>query len=76
MSDWKPIESAPKDGTQVLITGGTAEVCDYQATFVGAVGIAFWDVTRDHWHGNEANAHDEFYVHKPTHWMPLPEPPK
>lgn len=57
MTKWLPIESAPKDGVEVLTWDGD------------------WVRVAEH-------AHDDFWrtlglaTHKPTHWMPLPEPPK
>lgn len=69
-ADWQPIETAPKDRTDILIAGGTYSVRDYPDLKFSGVGIAFWD--RDHWHGNEDNAHDEWCRHQPTHWQPLP----
>jgi len=62
--DWQPIETAPRDGTLILIAGGT---------FFG-VDIAAW--RRDGWCGGYGAEYDGEYWHKPTHWMPLPPPPK
>lgn len=56
---WQPIETAPKDGTKVLV------YTEYGRTFVAA-----WWEDYDDW-----RYHYEGYVTKPTHWMPLPEPP-
>lgn len=69
MSEWKPIETAPKDGTAVLA---------YQP-----VGAMNWVVAPMYWpaHGQEwllvayHEMNTEFSMH-PTHWMELPEPPK
>lgn len=74
---WLPIESAPRDGTDILIAGGTYSAYDHNDLPAGRmVSIAYWDKSMGgHWHGDEANAHDEWHVHKPTHWMPLPPPP-
>lgn len=60
-SQWQDISTAPKDGTVILL-GRTG----YQPLYQG------------HWTKNP----DEWWVGmlgisvKPTHWMPLPEPPK
>lgn len=75
---WQSIESAPKDGTEVLIAGGTSRDDDSIAgpyPFKG-VSIARWtgeDCGEDHpWEGNPCHSHDEYIRHAPTHWMPLP----
>lgn len=54
---WKPIESAPSDGENVLIYGGR----HVEPTIAPADGN-WWRAT-----GGLA---------APTHWMPLPAPPK
>lgn len=59
---WQPIETAPKDGHDVLIT---------TAGYGTLVRVGFWDEARDGvwsvWPGRERM--------QPTHWRPLPEPP-
>lgn len=57
--DWKPIESAPKDGREVL------------ACFVGQFGRHIVFVAN----ANPDKVERQGYA-SPTHWMPLPEPPK
>jgi hypothetical protein len=66
MSEWQPIETAPRDGTEVFCfipehNWGALKVGeDYKLlSFIQDVG---W-VNRAY--------HNE----KPTHWMPLPPPP-
>lgn len=59
---WKPISSAPRDGTDVLT---------YSA--IGGYEISrYWRSAPGYWRGNWG---DGEYEHFPTHWMPL-EPPK
>jgi hypothetical protein len=58
--EWQPIETAPKDGTIVLL------VIDH-GKWGEKVWTGLWD---DGWmviYGKARNA--------PTHWMPLPAPP-
>lgn len=67
MSEWQPIETAPKDSTQILAYAfnerfgnmfyGVAE----WATKKSADTVAGW-----FWP----------YAIRPTHWMPLPTPPE
>lgn len=64
MSEWQPIETAPKDGTSVLVVGA-----------YGYVLMARWkEMTRvpSRWESYGLGA----IRFEPTHWMPLPEPPK
>lgn len=70
--EWQPIETAPKDGTPVIITrhdetwGWVLGWGEYfqQGKIVGWVSRGFREPP-----GELGLAH-------PTHWMPLPEPPK
>lgn len=71
---WHPISTAPRDGTRVLIAGGTFSYEGYGPYFSEQVVIAYW--YRDHWRGEDRQAHDEWYVHEPTKWLPLPAPPE
>lgn len=65
-SDWRPIASAPKNGTWLLLWNDNT-------MFVG-----FWQALRGSRSGwmltepAEALLDSRF---QPTHWMPLPEPP-
>jgi hypothetical protein len=62
---WQPIETAPKDGTEMLLYSPVDGV--KSSHFEGGVWQGFpWrsPISRD------------FQAAKPTHWMPLPEPPK
>lgn len=54
---WRPIETAPRDGEDVLVWTG------------GGIERAFW--TSGGWHDTLA-----YGVLSPSHWMPLPSPPK
>lgn len=74
---WQAIETAPKDGTRVLICGGTYGNEDYDRFFIFEhVTIAFWHVKwgEGHWHGDELPGHDSWNWHEPKYWMPLPIP--
>ena len=79
---WQPIETAPKDGTFILLTGGTTSEDDYNKEGVETSRpvTAKWlndpycesdsGWVYDYWDGNWRSGYD-----KPTHWMPLPEVP-
>lgn len=63
-SGWLDIETAPKDGTKVLITD--SDYPDNDATYV-----AHWsqNIGNGHWH---INAYMNSYIPHPTHWQSLP----
>lgn len=70
MSEWMPIESAPKDGTEILVycPGGSAgEVC---------VSAYLPNTVRGSGFGSIHSCCGYEIDVKPSHWMPLPEPPK
>jgi alkylation response protein AidB-like acyl-CoA dehydrogenase len=68
--EWQPIETAPRDGTSILVAKAGKWVRE----------ASWWDA----WYANTsdqgwmpANIDEEYgsYI-EPTHWMPLPEPPE
>ena len=61
-SPWRPIATAPKDGTAIL--GWWFNECM----------IVDWCVVVERW----SSTHDgeDMFEPEPTHWMPLPEGPK
>ena len=61
---WKPINSAPQDGADVLVWGG--RLCIEIAGFAGT------ENGRRVWEMRDGQTYDEAWF---THWMPLPEPP-
>lgn len=60
-SEWKPIETAPKDGTEVLTYREAGLIA--VASFIMTPKGPFWCVS------------DGAEIINVTHWMPLPEPP-
>ena len=68
---WQPIETAPKDGTEVLLyfSDGRILIGDYVVTEQLRHGKTAWK--NEGWRTFFGLVHDN----KPTHWMPLPEPP-
>ncbi|WP_157369677.1 DUF551 domain-containing protein [Zavarzinella formosa] len=60
---WRAIESAPKDGDWVLLTGFSPQLATGER----------WHATGSYEHGKWSNGY--VYLHPPTHWMPLPLPP-
>ena len=60
MNEWQPIETAPKDIGDVLIFNEDG------------IDIGWWDDNQKEW------CYRDLYltIRSPSHWMPLPEPPK
>jgi hypothetical protein len=66
MTDWQPIETAPKDGTRILV---------FEKIWPEIV-VAEWDEGTGHHPGWRVYPNTESLdTCDPTHWMPLPEPP-
>jgi hypothetical protein len=65
LTDWQPIETAPKDGTRVIIFYS---------------GDNFWDVCEARYTDAEGwgdpNGCEWSCFADVTHWMPLPDPPR
>jgi hypothetical protein len=68
-SEWKPIETAPKDGTPIL------------ALYADAWGMRRYSVrywSTGNWESGKEGWSDEWRQlrkDQPTHWQPLPPPP-
>ena len=72
MTDWQPIETAPKDGTSILVT-----IFHDDGSYWGQ-DIVWWDDWTKFW---ASGGYDWMKVkyddtENITHWMPLPPPPK
>lgn len=77
MTDWQDIATAPRDGSEVLLftRHDGDDFCEEAFT---AVQIGWWDFGNDvadpmwsrpaWWHLQKIGI--------PTHWMPLPSPPR
>jgi hypothetical protein len=71
MSEWQPIETAPKDGTAILVC--SAWTMPDGLYRVGWIADGFFD--GGHWLFGWLDLDPEEYS-PPTHWMPLPAPPE
>ena len=72
-NNWRPIETAPKDGTQIL---GFDEW--------EGINVCYWIDCSEVWEQRDtkygwARYYDStemsYVTFEPTHWQPLPEPP-
>lgn len=71
---WQPIDTAPKDGTAVLVYPGTwsgrsASIAKWESDKYAKKPRPYW--SRDDDFGRVTFSRE----HPPTHWMPLPPPP-
>lgn len=68
MRIWQPIETAPRDGTEVLL------FANKEHTDGGHIGIYTWIEELGQWLDHAVEYPIDSYG-EPTHWMPLPLPP-
>lgn len=59
--EWLPIESAPKDGRDILL---------YRPGWMSSMCVGYWNLTYKIWRAVEG---PQFI--NVTHWTPLPPPP-
>lgn len=72
-SNWQPIESAPRDGTWVLVKGGNMGDEWYGKTPEPPCVVAFSDsYAHEEWGFADWDGACRSYYLNPTHWMPLP----
>ena len=74
--DWRPIDSAPKDGTAIMVYGTQNTLAWDSKENDPRHAVMRWNPNpggHGHW---EAYYSGRDPVDEPTHWMPLPESPK
>ena len=70
---WQPIETAPKDGTEILLYGPGVLLSDGRTSMYARAQHVGW--------AHEVDGHLEWATRdpsvtcRPTHWRPLPSPP-
>lgn len=69
MSEWRPIESAPKDGTWILVPYPIWEQGNNTPT------PSLFDVVRVKWNGRGWDVSGWMLHEEPHVWQLLPEPP-
>lgn len=82
MSEWRTIDSAPKDGTEIIGVfyyewnyGDVTVYGPWTIAWDGKKWRSSWDesevIEYSDWSGTDYKQLDS----SPTHWMPLPNPP-
>jgi hypothetical protein len=72
---WQPIETAPRDGTRILVSFGDMGVWQVSWTEPAYDDWMIWCVD-DNKHGPYAlRGYAATGPRAPTHWQPLPAPP-
>lgn len=66
MGEWQIIETAPKDGTGIILWGPEWSTPD----------MGYWDVSGGYGWYSSMFGFPGIEELEPTHWMPIPEPPK
>jgi len=62
MTDWQPIETAPRDGSDIIVYRPK-----FDGDYIPIVGVDYWFKGYT-WGRSRRDC-------QPTHWMPLPKPP-
>lgn len=76
MSGWQPIETAPKDGTSIILCrGADADGLPIEPLGLFCQCAAWWGDEGGRWvvYADQIQDPDLFFA--PTHWMPIPDPP-
>ena len=72
MDKWQPIETAPKDGTGVLLYRNMP----FSSGEVYEVVSVYWAEWLENWRACGTEEVVDQYGEPFTHWMPLPAPPE
>lgn len=72
-SQWRGMESAPKDGRHVLLACAVDPPSWICEGYYEEDGDRGWFQANTHWTDDWTDAYDGSVI--PTHWMPLPPPP-
>lgn len=72
MTGWRPIETAPRDGTRLLLWNGDHVLGWFETAIEFTTRVNDWVSGLASAAGYDAGFDR---VHGVTHWMPLPDPP-
>jgi hypothetical protein len=78
--DWQPIETAPRDGTWILLRGARMDDDDYHRVEQPKCVVAHWRPDEDDCHDDWTFAYFDggfgLICFSPTAWQPLPPLPE
>jgi hypothetical protein len=70
--DWRPIETAPKDGTRILLgCSGMVIIGSWSEEKYARRSRPYWTNDAEHWRGVLSTRGNQ-----PKYWMPLPMLPE
>lgn len=75
MSEWQPIETAPRDGTKILAHCQPTHIETGKPMSFSYISVIWWrgeNFWKSQWKWRHA-LNDS--TAEPIHWMPLPDPP-
>ena len=74
-SGWRPIETAPQDGTPILAWNAEYGARETRSITYTPGSPGFAEGLTDRWWQWDEPKNNWSLKWQPTHWMPLPEPP-
>lgn len=66
MGNWQPIETAPKDGTEIV----------GHDSATGTSHVTWWEASVRRWHDPDNHYYSETEPFHPKFWLPLPPSPE
>ena len=77
MTNWQPIETAPKDGTWILVYAPPKEyIRDTRQMYLATWESLYYNCAKEWAYGQNGYEHAfRSGAYDVTHWMPLPKPP-
>jgi hypothetical protein len=78
VGDWISVKDRLPENQNPVIVFVPHHVDEVKGTFLGYVGMAYYTrLGEGFWCGTDGNLYGAIgMIYPPTHWMPLPEPPK
>lgn len=75
--EWQPIETAPRDGTHILVYGPCVDGDrQFRMEYENEISTVYFYGDDDHDFFVLSNVEYADFPWEPTHWMSLPDPPK